>query len=197
MKHLTRIMLGKSQAAALQLADAYAWHRKLWQAFPGRDGQARDFLFRIDDAGRDFRVYLLSDTPPTPPLWGHWQGKPVAPSFLGHRQYRFQLRANPTMRRASDGRRLGVYGEDPLRQWISRKSRHHGFAIHPESLVVGAPTDEFFHKNGRRGKHVSVEFQGVLAVERQEAFAEAFSRGIGAAKAFGFGLLMLRPVIGR
>lgn len=196
MKYLTRITLGKSQAATLNLSDSYAWHQKLWQAFPGRDGETRKFLFRVDDAGRDFRVYLLSAAAPATPAWGHWQCKSIASSFLEHHQYRFQLRANPTMRRGSDGRRLGIYSEDRLRQWILRKSRQNGFAVYHESLVIGAPVDEFFHKNNRRGKHVSVDFQGLLAVEDRETFVHAFHTGIGGAKAFGFGLLMLQPLAG-
>ncbi len=196
MKYLTRITLGRSQAACLNIADSYAWHRRLWEAFPGRDGESRDFLFRTDDIGRDLRVFLLSETAPVPPVWGHWEPRRIADSFLDHEAYRFQLRANPTMRRGSDGRRLAIYAEDRLREWILRKARQGGFDVQPESLVVGAPLDEYFFKNGRRGKHVSVDFQGLLTVENRRAFAAAFQAGIGAAKAFGFGLLMLQPVSG-
>jgi len=59
MTFLSRLLLGKSQAAQLRIRDAYAWHRALWEAFPGEPASRRDFLFRIDDIGRDFRVYVL------------------------------------------------------------------------------------------------------------------------------------------
>lgn len=194
MTNLTRITLGKSQATALRLSDSYAWHQKLWEAFPDRDGESRDFLFRIYDAGKDFRVFLLSESAPVPPPWGHWESKPISGSFLQHPAYRFQLRANPTMRRSSDHRRLGIYAEDRLREWIVRKAGQNGFDIAADSLVVGAPVDEFFRKKGSRGKHVAVDFSGALTVFDRTAFVHAFNNGIGTAKAFGFGMLMLQPV---
>jgi len=192
MSILTQITLGRSQAAQLRLADAYAWHQALWKAFPGRDGDKRDFLFRIDQAGRDLRVLMLSAEDPEPPVWGHWQSKTVAECFLQHNTYRFQLRANPTMRRNSDRRRLGIYAEPRLRKWMQCKADLHGFTIADGSLVVDAPMDENFVKNGRRGKHVSVDFSGILTVKDRADFARAFETGIGSAKAFGYGLLMLQ-----
>ncbi len=97
MKCLTRIALGKSQGATLNLSDSYAWHQMLWQAFPGQDedGESRDFLFR---------------------------------------------------------------------------------------------------KKGRRSKLVAVDFSGMLTVTDRDAFMYAFNNGIGTAKAFGFGMLMLQPI---
>ncbi len=194
MNCLTRITIGKSQAAALKLGDAYAWHQKLWEAFPGRDGETRDFLFRVDNAGPDFRVFMLSEAAPKPPVWGLWEPKQIADSFLEHSDYRFQLRANPTMRRSSDGRRLGIYAENRLDEWINRKAEQNGFDIVADTLVIGAPVDEFFGKKGRRGKHVAVDFFGALSVSDRESFSHAFNHGIGSAKAFGFGLLMLEPL---
>ena len=61
-------------------------------------------------------------------------------------------------------------------------------------LDIGAPMDETFVKDGRRVKHVAVEFAGVLRVVDRERFAAAFYSGIGSAKGFGYGLLMLQPI---
>jgi CRISPR system Cascade subunit CasE len=44
------------------------------------------------------------------------------------------------------------------------------------------------------GKHVAVDFRGVLRVQDREKFKRTFAAGIGSAKGFGFGLLMLEPV---
>jgi len=191
---LTQILVDKAEAASLRLSDGYAWHQALWRAFPGRDGQARDFLFRVDDRESRFRVYLLSAVPPTPPRWGQWSTKCVAPGFLSHDRYVFQVKANPTMRRSSDRRRLGICRDDRLREWMARKAAANGFAVVPDSLRLSPPIEEVFVCRGRRGKHVAVEFSGLLAVTDRSGFHCAFQAGIGSAKAFGFGLLMLRPV---
>ena len=44
------------------------------------------------------------------------------------------------------------------------------------------------------GLHSAVEFQGVLVVTDPAKFHETFTRGIGPAKAFGFGLLVIAPI---
>ena len=192
--HLSRITLGRSQAVTMRMSDSYAWHQALWKAFPRRDDEARDFLFRIDDVGRDFQVMLLSASEPELPVWGHWELKRVAPSFLDYQTYAFQLRANPTMRRSKDRRRLAIYQEQRLVDWLQRKAGNHGFEVSGDSLVVGAPMDESFIRGNQRGKHVSVDFHGMLKVTNRSLFQETFQKGIGSAKAFGFGMLMLQPV---
>lgn len=194
MSCLSRILVHKQEAAQADLRDSYAWHQALWKAFPGKDGQTRDFLFRIDAEHPDFRVLLLSREEPVAPTWGRWQTKPVANTFLEHETYRFQLKANPTMRRSADKRRLGIYAEDRLREWMARKAEQNGFAVAAETLLVGAPIEEAFVREKRRGKHLAVDFRGVLRVADRAAFKQAFHAGIGSAKSFGFGLLMLEPI---
>ena len=194
MTCLTQALVSKREAAASGLRDAYKWHQAIWEAFPDRDDEKRDFLFRLDDKGRTFRLYVLSSSEPTPPGWGQWQSKPVASSFLEHQEYRFQLKANPTMRRCSDRRRVALYAEDRLREWMHRKAEASGFELVEESLVVGAPVDDVFRRNGKAGKHVGVDFQGLVRVTDRNRFKQAFEKGIGSAKAFGFGMLMLQPV---
>ena len=52
-----------------------------------------------------------------------------------------------------------------------------------------------FHRRGDEGLHVGVRFRGVLNVTDKERFADAFRHGIGSAKGFGFGMLILKPVL--
>jgi len=176
------------------LTDGYQWHRQIWDSFPGRPESERDFLFRTDQFDKAFRVLLLSGD--VPESTGHllWQTKTVAESFLKYSHYRFQLKANPTFRRSADGRRLAIFDELQLKEWLDRKAVAGGFRVDPASLVVGAPQTEVFNKNGRRGTHVAVDFQGILQVHDLPIFTESFQHGIGSAKGFGYGLLMLEPV---
>ncbi len=61
--------------------------------------------------------------------------------------------------------------------------------------MVAPPMESYFvNKQRKRGKHNSVDFHGILKVIDRAAFEGAFHHGIGPAKAFGFGLLMLQPV---
>jgi CRISPR system Cascade subunit CasE len=53
---------------------------------------------------------------------------------------------------------------------------------------------EYFEKKGIRGFHGAVDYHGILTVTDPERFYETFTRGIGSAKAFGFGLLTIVPL---
>ncbi len=194
MRYLSRIFLHKQEAVRRRFRDGYAWHKALWEAFPGREDRTRNFLFRLDDDHPEFRLLMLSPQRPVLPEWGRWETKEIARDFLNHNRYRFQIRANPAMRRVSDRRRVGIYAEPRLRAWMLRKGEKNGFAVAPESLSLSAPLDEVFFRNGKKGKHVSVDFQGVLTVMDKSAFNAAFENGIGPAKAFGFGMIMLQPM---
>lgn len=194
MGYLSQASLPVPAALRAGLGDGYAWHRAMWEGFPDRRDAQRNFLFRVDRHEAGFRALLLSDTPPAATELLAWRTKEVSEEFLGHAAYRFQLKANPTMRRNADRRRLAIFDDVRLRDWLSRKAAASGFTVDPGNLIVGAPMAETFVKGKRAGKHVAVDFEGVLRVVDRDAFAHAFYTGIGSAKGFGYGLLMLKPI---
>lgn len=194
MKYLSRITVDRRTAAQRRFMDSYAWHRALWKAFP--EAAERPFLFRVEEKPSGFLLYLLSQMEPEKPEWGRWEPKQIAPSFLGHATYRFQLRANPTVKRKREGRKNGtrtaIYDPQELEGWFSRKAEAGGFGV--EQLQASPPINQPFRKNGKRGNHKRVDFEGVLSVTDREQFKQTFNNGIGSAKAFGFGLLVLQPI---
>ena len=194
MTYMAKVQVGFSEAARKRLKDGYSWHKALWEAFPGQPDAKRDFLFRLDDKEEHLEVLMFSQQEPSIPEWGTWHLKQVAEGFINHDNYHFRLKANPTRRRASDRRRLAIYGEQELQKWLERKAKNHGFTVHNESLYIGAPIDEYFLKESKRGKLVSVDFRGMLTVQNRELFTKSFQKGIGSAKGLGFGLLLLKPI---
>ena len=54
--------------------------------------------------------------------------------------------------------------------------------------------EHYFSKKGQSGYHGGVQFRGALEVTDQEKFIETYQSGIGSAKGFGFGLLLLAPI---
>lgn len=201
MMWLTRIRLSLRDAAQLRLADNYAWHQTVWRAFPEKSGNTRDFLTRVDRRSGVFEALVLSPDEPSPQGWGTWETKQVLPSFLEHDRYRFSLRANPTVKRVirdeqgerkKNGRRTGIYDPAQLREWLDRKAEDAGFRV--EALSFDPPVKEVFRRHGRQGTHVRVDFRGLLEVTDRNRFRAAFRQGIGPARAFGFGMLLLQPV---
>ncbi len=211
--YLSEINVFGEAAAKLMPRDCYGWHKVLWRFFPGR--ASRDFLYRIDAVERTFRLYVLSTIPIQVP-----EGLPrdicrfreIPESFLSHRKYRFQLRANPTKRVKTDARtgkrmekgpRVPITGTAELADWLCRKGKQGGFSIPglehwSESecplRITPEGRDEFRKPGLDKAHHSSVQFSGVLQVDDTALFRQCFEKGIGSAKSFGFGLLLLQPI---
>lgn len=201
MKHLSRIFVGTGEAAKLRISDLYVWHRMLWKSFPDMEKKDRPFLFRVDAMRGQFRILLLSSYKPHFQNWGYWETTTIDPAFLYYNSYRFELRANPTEKKVvrdndgnkiKNGRRLGIYKEPDLYSWLENKASHSGFGI--DFSEVSSVVDEFFIKDKKRGKLVRADFKGILTVTDRGEFKRAFNTGIGTAKSFGFGMLMIEPV---
>jgi CRISPR system Cascade subunit CasE len=124
------------------------------------------------------------------------------------RIYRFLLRANPTSNwsdpnggKAKTGRRTGkripfdVQRNGGYESWLVSRLEKAGAEVHAGSLLVSEPRTVKLRK--RTGRHtitlMQVDFSGVLLVRDAEVLRTAVTRGIGPAKAFGFGLLTLAP----
>jgi CRISPR system Cascade subunit CasE len=203
MSYLTQAFLDYETAARRKLRDVYDWHQLVWEAFPGCDGQPRDFLTRLDrrECERRFRLLIVSQRPPVRPAgWSElpetWQTREIGVSFLSHRRYRFQLRANPTKRDNATRKRLPLRTPEEQVNWLKRKAEQSGFVVDDTALHILPEGREWFRveKRGHCGVHHAVEFEGLLAVTDPALFQSAFAKGIGSAKGFGFGLLALVPI---
>lgn len=176
------------------LEDPYRLHQWIWNSLPDNPDVKRDFLFRSDVAHGILRILLLSERVPGESADATWRTTEVSPTFLGHRAYHFQLRANPTFRRASDHRRLAILDEAVLRKWFVRKFEVAGCEV--DALELSAPRNLQFHKKGgaQPGTLSVVDAFGSIVVKDENAFRTAFDSGFGPAKGFGFGLLLLQPI---
>ncbi|MBI2929447.1 MAG: type I-E CRISPR-associated protein Cas6/Cse3/CasE [Verrucomicrobia bacterium] len=204
--HLTQVLVSYEDAVRLlRIRDTYDWHQRVWQAFGGRDGSPRDFLTRVDRLEEGYRLLIVSATEPHKPDWcpTHcFHTKLIPDAFFGHAHYRFSLLANPTKKirsnkageRTKHGRRVPLGRREDLVAWLLRKAESGCFRFDPAKLRTIPRGREYFHKPGANGLHSAVEFQGILEVTNPPAFRETFARGIGSAKAFGFGLLVLAPL---
>lgn len=194
MSYLSQIRVNNRAVAKHRLWDSYAWHRAIWDLFPGREDKKRNFLFRLDPMHTHTRLLLLSPAPPCLPEWGEGRTKKISPEFLRHKTYHFQVKTNPTKRLMENGKRVGIYSDADLLAWIERKAETCGFSIAQDHMTIRPPMAEYFNRNREKGKHISVDYGGVLEVTARENFEYAFNNGIGPAKAFGFGMLMLQPI---
>lgn len=107
------------------------------------------------------------------------------------------------------GKRIPLVKPEELRDWIMRKGEVRcreertgvevpgGFRIvesEERPLEISPMAESHFRKKHHRAYHGGVQFRGILEVTDQMSFIESYHRGIGSAKSFGFGLLLLAPI---
>jgi CRISPR system Cascade subunit CasE len=226
MNWLAQLAVDAETARAEGISDSYAWHQRVWQCFPNAPEAHRDFLTRVDMVEGAFRLWVLTTRKPVRPSWCPPEGfalKEVAPSFLTHRYYAFDLRANPVKTlvqrgpngqalfrpngKRKNGKRVPLVKPQELRTWLVHKGEVRcrdkqtglnvsgGFRIVEERpLEISPMVESHFRKKGTAGYHGGVQFRGILEVTDRDRFLETYQSGIGGAKSFGFGLLLLAPV---
>lgn len=273
MSYLSRVRLKEafrqsSQLAMLLSDNSYGMHRLLWDLFPGRDGQQRDFLYREErdneqHGGKNQPVfYLLSPELPLQdsPLFDV-DSRPFNPQLEEGDRLAFKLRANPVVARKVEGKKRSVVhdvvmdaqqqclkklciaagltpserksdkqsalrkltaealqaamatAEVPedirtlpaalewsIRQaqinWLSGdRAQRSGFVIEqPDSLRISGYIWKPIPEKNRKAGFSSLDYEGVLTVTDPEKFITMLNSGIGKARAFGCGLMMIRRV---
>jgi len=212
MTWLARISLDYETVSRLHVRNCYDWHKKAWEFFPGRPkGHPRPFLFRAIEKDDVCDFWIMCHEEPTKPVWAknlYWKANAIKEGFPFHHRYLFDLLANPTRRdkerdawngRAPKHRRFNLKTPEEHEAWLVRKSEEHGFRIANDSgnrlLVDFDPRRDytFTYRDRAPGNHVGTRYRGVLEVIDREKFALAYKYGIGSAKSFGFGLLLLAP----
>lgn len=179
------------------LVDSYAWHMAIWKTFPGKENDPRDFLSRIDRTDNGYKLIILSQTMPVRPEWwglGKWRTTEITPAYFMHSSYAFQLKANATKTTSSTGMRSGIFCPVELRKWLDRKAAQSGFTVDSESLQVIPGGMDSFVRHGKRGFHSAADFRGILRVTNKDHFYRSVMRGIGRARGFGYGMLMVVPL---
>ncbi len=170
------------------LGSAYQLHRTLSGGF---SAEARPRLLFRQEVNVS-RVLMLSEVEPALDQ-GLASGrllsvrsKPFAPRLRKDQSFRFRLLANPTQRKEGSRRALLEAAEQI--NWLSRKAENHGFQL--LSFHITRSENQVTARPGAPAMtHMAVDFQGSLVVRDPDLFTNSLLRGIGSAKAFGFGML--------
>ncbi len=198
-------------------------HRLVWSLFSDHPDRQRDFIYRWETDGRTPILYTLSERRPKD-AEGLFdvQTKDYDPVLHQGQPLAFSLRANTVIKKRDDDgkqsvhdvvmnakwemKQSGEWEECDLSQaqlvqregeaWLRQRAERHGFEL-PEGMVGAESYQKHRFKkprNGRRVTFVTIDFQGRLVVTGPEKFRETLFEGIGPTKAYGCGLLMVRPV---
>ncbi|MCP5497277.1 MAG: type I-E CRISPR-associated protein Cas6/Cse3/CasE [Leptospiraceae bacterium] len=94
-------------------------------------------------------------------------------------------------------KKIGIYNKEEQIQWLSNRGKEGGFELievnHIPSVIQHEDAFERIKKD-KETKSIqvyTVHFTGILRVTNQDAFKHTYTYGIGSAKAFGCGMLMI------
>jgi CRISPR system Cascade subunit CasE len=79
-------------------------------------------------------------------------------------------------------------------EWLERKATQSGFAIDRHAVRLQSKRIWRWSRGADSARHDGVDFEGLLTVVEPALFSGALLKGIGSAKAFGFGLLSIAPL---
>lgn len=207
---------------ARMLDNPYYQHQRLWTLFDQPPGSTRPFLFHHQlDAARPGQAafWMISTLQPQAPEPG-WtiRSKPYHPAFRAGQRLAFQLRVNPSVKRLGTNGKSQRY--DPialalqalpalqraaerqrwihreLAPWLAARGATYGFDLEIDRTVV-LRYEPLRFPGGRSGREIRLsvaDFRGVLRVRDPLRFGEAAIAGVGHARGFGCGALLLKPV---
>jgi CRISPR system Cascade subunit CasE len=203
--------------------NAYLLHKKIWALVSRAENQQRDFLYRVeyDDYQNIKCIYLLA---PHQISSQDGIKIVVSPKYqpqlkTGEHLY-FNLRANPVIKRKENGKakeyglvmdakyqfkKNGQSYQEQLSldelihqvcmKWLVRKGEQHGFSVRQFEVTIDNAR-EYLIKSPTKQEYMlrTHDFSGVLTVVDPDAFINALFTGIGSAKAFGCGLMLVKRV---
>ncbi|MCP5410519.1 MAG: type I-E CRISPR-associated protein Cas6/Cse3/CasE [Chromatiaceae bacterium] len=201
--------------------DSYLEHQMLWRLFSGEPDSERDFLFRRDDYNGWPQFYLISRRMPESKD-GSWQidERKYQPKLLKGQKLAFSLRANPVItRKDSFGKHkrhdlvmdIKIQSDWRLDARVDRKSLYELTQVAGETWLVprlennggkletlnteGYQQHRIFKKGQTKPiRYSSLDLTGILSVTDPDAFTQTLYHGLGPAKAFGCGLLLVRKI---
>lgn len=196
MLYLTKLPIDASTAYREELKDDYALHRLIYSLFPlEKKVENPRILYADRGVERGVRQILVqSQIPPEGPKELKMSTLVIPDHFYSGGRYRFEAILNPVRKEAVTGKLAPVTGQLNVLEWFLGHMEKWGFSVNRNTLEAFVRSSRSFEKGGNACRFNRVLFRGTLAVTDREKFLKSSRDGIGRGKAFGFGLLQLRPV---
>lgn len=206
------------------MGSEYQAHHMVWDLFTDGPDRERDFLYRVEETEGMPTIYSVCQRKPVN-RGGMWaiETKPYDPVLRTGQQLAFVLRANPVRTKCDEKgkhhrhdvvmeaktrlKQQGVPREEwppeleIVQQagfaWLAMKGEANGFSVAAGDVRADGYIQRRFRK--RKGRHEislsTVDYTGILTVVDPERFKAALYGGIGPAKGFGCGMMMVRPAV--
>lgn len=222
MKYFSKVSISPSASTRdlvkIAGADAYGVHELVWALFADHPERRRDFLFRLERPRGRPVIYVLSERKPESTGSAlQIECREWAPRLRSGDVLRFSVRLNPVVsRRDETGRqhRFDVVMDRRFREkaqekeitplfrlvqeegekWLEERCDRAGF--HLEAVTVDGYMQQRFHKrkSSQAVRFNTIDVEGLLRVVDTDRFLTAVHNGLGPAKGFGCGLMLIRRV---
>lgn len=200
--------------------DAYGLHQLVWKLAGRNDNQKRDFIYRADNDSDGLPILTIVSEQPLNTGDDVWNitTKHYSPVIRNGERLAFTLRCNPVKAEYNAdnvelkrrGNRIDIMGSAhrsdmangirrPRRilhleesySWLDRRGGQNGFMIVADSLVVdNYSVDD--HPKDKTKKLSMLDVSGMLQVLDGQTFTSMLLSGLGHAKAWGCGLMLVR-----
>ncbi len=198
-------------------ANADRGHGLVWALFNDGTTAPRSFLYREIEPG----TYMAVSEHAPRDAHGLWQidQKPYQPTLSVGQRLGFVLRANPVVTVVQPGKPRGLRADAIMHaksklsaaerpkftskdastiavSWLVKRGPGLGFEIDTDATSADGYQQVRILRPGRQSAIVfsEIEFTGALTVKDPELLRQALFKGIGKARAYGCGLLLVRPI---
>jgi CRISPR system Cascade subunit CasE len=200
----------------------YALHQTVWDFFRKKE-VGRDFLFRTERMNGEPMIYTVSERRPFIPKNSPWyvDAKLYDPMITAGERLYFSVRVSACKKRYEENGKLKKADiviakkrmlrrelppdKMPLNQeiahvaaseWMKRQGEANGFVLF-DFQVTRHDWNEFNKKNSKGTQRISfpsLDLDGTLRVTSSDDFRKMLFKGIGAARSFGCGLMLVRRI---
>lgn len=200
--------------------DVYGLHKIVWSFLADSPDRKRDFLYRHE--AQKFPCFYVVSTRAPVDSSGLWkiETKPYDPRISEGDVFRFTVRVNPVVTRRDeqgrhkrhdvvmDGKKSlkaagkerpewpppGEMWQGAVAAWLRNRCAKHGFDFTDTDIRVDGymPTRIYDRKHSAPVQIATVDIHGRLTVADPTAFRKMLFEGLGPAKGFGCGLMLVR-----
>jgi len=219
--YFSRIRL-KSNILAVDYANSvsknsYKEHQMLWELFPKHPELNRDFIYRYEPENHRPAYYIVSKRKPIDQenLW-HIQTKNYSPILSIGQNFSFIIRVNPVITQKGKRHDIVIHEKKNIgykemdkhsrpsqyeiiaktgARWLKSRAENAGFQIQNTALRIDRYQPRIIaQKSKARIIYSTMDFSGILEIDDVNKFQKTLMTGMGKAKAFGCGLMLIRRV---
>lgn len=153
----------------------------------------KPFLFRKEVKTSSVEFIIRSDIKPLRVSTGcKILTKEVPQSYFDKDLAEIKVTLNPIVQKAGqkNAKKVPLKSEEDIRLYVNKIFNKSG--IEPVSIRIGKPVNDVGLKMGYRITVSKVDVEGIIKITDKRAFLDALESGVGAAKRFGCGLMLIK-----